>query len=41
MSQKCVKNHKIFCYVCGELTVEAERRCLTPLVKKVYKLHVG
>jgi len=31
----------MFCYVCGELTVQYHRCSLTPLVKKAYALYFG
>ena len=39
MFKKCVNNPDMFCYVCGEFTVEAQSRSLKPLVKKAYELH--
>jgi hypothetical protein len=41
MSRKCVNNPDMFRYVCGELTVKAQRLSIMPLVKKAYKLYFG
>lgn len=41
LSRKCVNNPDMYCYVCGEFTVKAQRHSLTPLVKKAYKLYFG
>jgi len=38
---KCVNNPDMFFYICGELTVEAQRRSFTPVVKKTYELHLA
>ena len=41
ISQKCTTN--LICFFCifGEFTVKAQKRSLTPLVKKTYELHFG
>jgi len=41
MSQKCGNNPHMFHYVCGELTVKAQRLSLVPLVKKACNLYFG
>jgi hypothetical protein len=41
MSQKCANNSDVFFYLCGELTVEAQRRSFTLVVKKTYELHLA
>lgn len=41
MPRKCVNHVDSFCYICGELTFKSQRRHLTPLVKKYYRLYFG
>ena len=41
MSRKCLNSPDSFCYICGELTVKAEKTALTPLVKKAYNFYFG
>jgi hypothetical protein len=38
---KCVDHPDNFCYVCGDLTFNDQRRSLTPLLKKCYELYCG
>ena len=39
MSCSCVNSVKLFCYVCGEVTLASQRRSITPLIKKAYHLY--
>ena len=39
MPNKCVNESDNFCYICGELTLKAQRRKLTLLIKKCYELY--
>jgi hypothetical protein len=41
MSRKCLNYPDNFCYVCGYLTFQDQRRSLTSLVKKCYELYFG
>jgi hypothetical protein len=41
MSRKCLNDPDNFCYVCGDLTFQDQRRRLMPLVKKCYELYFG
>ena len=37
-----IKNSDLFCYVCGSFTIGAQRRSITPDLKKyIYKLYFG
>ena len=36
MSRKCLNDRNNFCYVCAELTLKAQRRKFTPLVRIAY-----
>ena len=38
MSRQCRNHPDVFCYVCGEFTVKAQKRTITPEIKKLYKL---
>ncbi|KAK4880018.1 hypothetical protein RN001_008164 [Aquatica leii] len=39
MPRECKNHPDSFCYVCGELTLKAQRKPLSPLVKTAYKLY--
>src|ERR1043165_5708572 len=41
MSRQCKNKPDNFCYICGEFTLVAQRKSLTPLVKKAYHLYFG
>ena len=41
MPRKCKNNPDLFCYVCGSFTIKAQRRAITPDLKKIYKLYFG
>jgi len=41
MPRKCVNHPDNFCYICGDLTFKDQRRNLTPVVTKFYKLYFG
>ena len=36
-----IKNSGLFCCVCGSFTIGAQRRSITPDLKKIYKLYFG
>lgn len=39
MSQPCQNKLDNFCYICGELTLIAQTKPLSPLVRKAYKIY--
>jgi len=41
MSRGCINNPNNFCYVCGEYTVNIQRRNITSKIRKSYELYFG
>ena len=41
MPRKCKNNPDLFCYACDNFTMKAQRRSITPNLKKIYKLYFG
>jgi len=41
MSRKCRNSSDSFCYICGEFTTKAQKKDISPLVKKAYELYFG
>ena len=39
--KSCLNHPDVFCYICGEYTVEKQRQNITDLVKKVYLAYFG
>lgn len=41
MPRKCKNSSDVFCYICGQYTMVAHRRKITPEISKIYKLYFG
>lgn len=41
MSRRCKNKPNSFCYICGEFTLKAQQRNITPVVRKAYELYFG
>ena len=39
MTRKCKNNPDLFCCVCGNFAIKAQKRSITPDLKKLYKLY--
>lgn len=39
MSRQCRNHPDVFCYVCGQFIVKAQKRAITQEIKKIYKLY--
>ena len=41
MPRRCINNANNFCYICGKVTFAAQKKTISPIVRKAYHLYFG